>query len=168
MTYNPPAGPACANCGAPLLVGGRFCAVCGQAVPQAQSPISQPAWPSPDAAPIAAAPVWAPTDAPAGAQSLPAPQALPPAQTTFAAPAPAYWQQPVPYTPPAYGAPPAGFAARGASDSQAFPAAATSAYPAWSQAATPAGGSSLSIAIGLLVIGLALIVVACGLFVVAS
>ena len=174
MTDYPPAGGLCANCGSQLIPGAKFCAVCGQAVPEAQAQDTLPVWAAPAPAPTASDTVWTPADVPptppafSATQTLPAPQALPAAQTAYAPPPPpAYWQQPASYAPPAYGQPPAPYAppAYGQAPASYAPPAygLPPAYPGYGQAATPARRSNMPMAIGLLVVGLALIVVACGL-----
>jgi hypothetical protein len=114
MTDYPPAGGLCPNCGSQLIPGAKFCAVCGQAVAEAQTQDTLPVWAAPAPAPIASDTVWTPADVPpappafSATKTLPAPQALPAAQTAYAPPPPpAYWQPPAPYAPPAYGQPPA-------------------------------------------------------------
>ena len=183
MTDYPSAGARCANCGSQLIPDAKFCAICGQAVVEAQAPNTPPVWaaPAPAPAPIASDTVWTPADVPpsppvfSGTQTLPAPQALPPSQTNYAPPQPfAYWQQPGSYAPPADGQtpPPYAFPTYGQAPapspySPQFYGQAP-AYPGYDQIATPARRSNMPMAIGLLVVGLALIVVACGLFVLAS
>jgi hypothetical protein len=165
MIDYPNSGALCSNCGTQLISGAKFCVVCGQTVREAPAP--QPAaWAS--TAPIVASaepapadvPVWAPVDVPpapsvepvqpppyASAPYAPAPYASP---LYAPAPPPVYWQQQSPYAPPAYGQPPI-----------------APAYPGFGSTAA-ARRRIPPIAIALLIVGLALILVACGLFVIAS
>jgi hypothetical protein len=165
MTHYANMGATCVNCGTQLISGAKFCVVCGQTVPEAPAPqtaawapatpIVAPAEPAP-----ADVPVWAPTDVPPApsvesVQPAPyasAPYAPPPYAPPLYAPAPppAYWQQQSPYAPPAYGQPPI-----------------APAYPGFGSTAA-ARRRIPPIAIALLIAGLALILVACGLFVLAS
>ncbi|HEX7590839.1 MAG TPA: zinc-ribbon domain-containing protein [Candidatus Limnocylindrales bacterium] len=161
MIDYPNSGALCSNCGTQLISGAKFCVVCGQTVPDAPAPQTA-AWAptTPIVAPVEPAPadvpVWAPMDVPP-APPIESVQPPPYAPAPYAsapyasAPPAAYWQQPSPYAPPAYGQPPI-----------------APAYPGFGPTAPAARRNVPPIAIALLIVGLALILVACGLFVLAS